>query len=38
MFRYTLAFLALISTALAAKTDHWAVLVAGSNGFWNYRH
>ncbi len=21
-----------------ANTDHWAVLVAGSNGFWNYRH
>jgi len=19
-------------------SDHWAVLVAGSNGFWNYRH
>lgn len=19
-------------------TDHWAVLVAGSNGYWNYRH
>jgi legumain len=22
----------------AAKESHWAVLVAGSNGFWNYRH
>ena len=22
----------------ADKHDHWAVLVAGSNGFWNYRH
>lgn len=20
------------------KSDHWAVIVAGSNGFWNYRH
>jgi len=20
------------------KHDHWAVIVAGSNGFWNYRH
>lgn len=20
------------------NVDHWAVLVAGSNGFWNYRH
>jgi len=21
-----------------SAVDHWAVLVAGSNGFWNYRH
>ena len=23
---------------LVNAVDHWAVLVAGSNGFWNYRH
>lgn len=23
---------------LAAANQHWAVLVAGSNGYWNYRH
>ena len=31
--------LALVAFAYAEqKTDHWAVIVAGSNGFWNYRH
>ena len=30
--------LALAYSATAAKSDHWAVLVAGSNGYWNYRH
>ena len=31
--------LALIAFGYAEqKTDHWAVIVAGSNGFWNYRH
>ena len=31
--------LALLAFGMAEdKTDHWAVLVAGSNGFWNYRH
>lgn len=30
----TVALLALV----VAKENHWAVLVAGSNGFWNYRH
>jgi len=29
---------ALLGVSLAAKEDHWAVIVAGSNGFWNYRH
>ena len=28
--------LTLVATAQAV--DHWAVLVAGSNGYWNYRH
>ncbi|CDW88179.1 peptidase c13 family protein [Stylonychia lemnae] len=23
---------------VSCEKDHWAVLVAGSNGFWNYRH
>eukprot|EP01015_Nassula_variabilis_P004155 TRINITY_DN1287_c0_g1_i2.p1 TRINITY_DN1287_c0_g1~~TRINITY_DN1287_c0_g1_i2.p1 ORF type:complete len:453 (-),score=124.91 TRINITY_DN1287_c0_g1_i2:127-1485(-) len=31
-----LAFLALSFVAVSA--DNWAVLVAGSDGFWNYRH
>ena len=29
---------ALIILSNASKEDHWAVLVAGSNGYWNYRH
>ena len=29
--------IALLVLALAAA-DNWAVLVAGSEGFWNYRH
>lgn len=28
----------LAGVASAAASDHWAVLVAGSKGFWNYRH
>lgn len=32
-------FIALLCLSQAeVKTDHWAVIVAGSNGFWNYRH
>lgn len=31
--------LALLAISYAEqKSDHWAVIVAGSNGFWNYRH
>lgn len=31
--------LALLAFSYAeTKSDHWAVIVAGSNGFWNYRH
>lgn len=31
--------LAIVAFAYAEeKSDHWAVIVAGSNGFWNYRH
>lgn len=36
MLRYTLAISCLLG--MAAAVDHWAVIVAGSNGFWNYRH
>lgn len=38
--KFTLALLVAILAFAAAtqKTDHWAVIVAGSNGFWNYRH
>jgi len=32
------ALSALTAGAMAAASDHWAVIVAGSNGFWNYRH
>jgi legumain len=37
MLRYTLAIAAILGM-VTATTDHWAVIVAGSNGFWNYRH
>lgn len=31
--------LAILAFTMAdTKEDHWAVIVAGSNGFWNYRH
>ena len=32
------ALAALLGVTLASVEDHWAVIVAGSNGFWNYRH
>ena len=32
----SLALLSLLGMAVAS--DHWAVIVAGSNGWWNYRH
>ena len=38
MYSRYLALSALAATASAAKTDHWAVIVAGSSGFGNYRH
>ena len=28
----------LVAAVSAAASDHWAVIVAGSNGYWNYRH
>mmetsp|Transcript_42348 Transcript_42348/g.106757 ORF Transcript_42348/g.106757 Transcript_42348/m.106757 type:complete len:438 (+) Transcript_42348:57-1370(+) len=30
--------LAYLGLGAARTEDHWAVLIAGSNGFWNYRH
>jgi len=37
MYKTYLALSALAATQ-AATSDHWAVIVAGSNGFYNYRH
>ena len=37
MLSKTLAAAA-IGTVAANKQDHWAVLVAGSNQYYNYRH
>lgn len=37
MYKYITLTVALL-LGLVQATDHWAVLVAGSNGFWNYRH
>jgi legumain len=34
----TLAAALLLGYVTCAPTDHWAVLVAGSNYFYNYRH
>ena len=33
-----LLLFALALTAVSCAKNHWAVLVAGSNGYWNYRH
>eukprot|EP00494_Astrolonche_serrata_P006161 UN06178 len=38
MYNKYLALSALAASAQAAKSDHWAVIVAGSNEFYNYRH
>jgi legumain len=39
MYKQYLALSAIAATASAADTsDHWAVIVAGSNQFYNYRH
>ena len=35
--KFTFA-VALVTSFVAAEDMHAAVLVAGSNGFWNYRH
>lgn len=36
--RTSLFAAAMASVAVASQSDHWAVLVAGSSGYWNYRH
>jgi legumain len=38
MYKYISLAAALLLGVASAAVDHWAVLVAGSNGFWNYRH
>ena len=38
MLRYSLAAAALLGLVSCAPSDHWAVLVAGSNTYGNYRH
>ena len=38
MFRITLALSLLLGLSMCAPSDHWAVVVAGSDGYWNYRH
>jgi len=40
MYKKYLALSAMAAVAQAenAASDHWAVIVAGSNGFYNYRH
>jgi legumain len=37
MLKY-ISLAAALLLGLVSAHDHWAVLVAGSNGFWNYRH
>jgi len=32
------SFAAALLPAVVAAREHWAVIVAGSNGYWNYRH
>jgi glycosylphosphatidylinositol transamidase (GPIT) subunit GPI8 len=34
----SLALALIFLFAFSAYADHYAVLVAGSDGFWNYRH
>ena len=36
MIKVSILLIALF--AVAYSVDHWAVLVAGSDGYWNYRH
>jgi legumain len=38
MFKKYLTLSAIAASAQAAASDHWAVIVAGSRGFGNYRH
>ena len=38
MNKVTVVLSLLLGLAVSAPQDHWAVIVAGSNGYWNYRH
>ena len=38
MYKKYLQLSAMAALTQAAASDHWAVIVAGSNGFYNYRH
>jgi glycosylphosphatidylinositol transamidase (GPIT) subunit GPI8 len=38
MFSYLVVLLALSSMAYCQEGVNWAVLIAGSNGYFNYRH
>ena len=38
MYNKLITLSAFAATAAATTSDHWAVIVVGSNGFWNYRH
>jgi len=38
MISKIIASSALLATASANASDHWAFIVTGSNGFGNYRH
>lgn len=38
MYKRYLQLSALAAATQAAASDHWAVIVAGSNQFYNYRH
>lgn len=38
-YNHSLAIFLILAVAIpAALSTNWAVIVAGSNGYWNYRH
>ena len=38
IMKYITVIVALLATFAFTNADHWAVLIAGSNGYENYRH
>jgi legumain len=38
MYKKYVALSAVAAAVAANASDHWGVIVVGSNGFWNYRH